>query len=138
MAKHKGGRPPFFKNSEELQKKIDEYIENCPEKFTILEDDGTELVVPRYTISGLAYFLGFTSRQSFYDYEKVDEFSYTIKRARFFIEKEYEKQLQNKSCAGIIFALKNLGWQDKQEIDTNIKSYSLFEQAVEDKANELD
>jgi len=68
-------------------------------------------------VSGLAYFLGFESRQSLYDYEKRSEFSYIIKRARLRIESEYEKKLSYKHPVGSIFALKNMGWADKQEID---------------------
>ena len=44
------------------------------------------------------------------------EFSYTIKRARLLIEILYEEQLQKGSPTGAIFALKNFGWKDRQEI----------------------
>ena len=50
-----------------------------------------------------------------YDYEEKSQFSYTIKRARTFIECEYEKMLHNGQCTGAIFALKNMGWKDKTE-----------------------
>ncbi len=59
---------------------------------------------------------GFETRQSFYDYEKRDGFSYIIKRARLFIEKEYEENLSIGNTTGAIFALKNMGWFDKQEL----------------------
>ena len=98
----KVGRPPKYNNTEELQEQISAFF---------LSDEKP------VTISGLAYFLGFESRQSFYDYEKDSEFSYTIKRARLFIENEYEKLLQSGNVTGAIFALKNFGWTDKQEID---------------------
>lgn len=111
----KNGRPPKFKNPKDLEKKINKYIEVAPDKTIITDKDGKEYRIPHYTISGLAYYLGFTSRQSFYDYEKNEKFSYIIKRARFFIEKEYEKLLQGNNCTGIIFALKNMGWSDKTE-----------------------
>lgn len=69
------------------------------------------------TITGLALHLGFASRQSFYDYEGREPFSYTIKRARLRVECEYEKMLSGgKIAIGAIFALKNFGWTDKQEI----------------------
>ena len=67
------------------------------------------------TITGLALFLGFNSRQSMLDYEKKEEFSCTIKNARLRIEHEYEKQLHLDKCTGAIFALKNFGWKDKTE-----------------------
>lgn len=69
------------------------------------------------TVTGLTLHLGFASRQSFYDYENRDEFSYTIKRARLRVECEYEKKLSGgKIAIGAIFALKNFGWTDRQEI----------------------
>lgn len=124
---NKGGRPPHFETPEELQKEIDKYLKNCPDKKVIVTKKGDKIEIPTPTISGLCYFLGFESRQSFYDYEKKDEdsenmgFSYTIKRARLFIEKEYESLLSTNAYAGAIFALKNFGWIDKtqQEI-TNL------------------
>jgi hypothetical protein len=105
--KHAGGQPPKYKTSEEIQEKIDAY-------FVTEEVDGSP-----FTITGLALFLGFESRQSIYDYEKHGEYSYTIKRARLRIENFAEKKLFTSTPAGAIFALKNFGWKDKQEIDLN-------------------
>lgn len=113
------GRPPVFSTPQELQDKIDQYfkegvttktvvIGKAPNNYTI------EVEVP--TITGLAYYIGFESRQSFYDYEKKDEFTYTIKKVRLFIEQHYEEMLQTGNTIGAIFALKNFGWNDKQEI----------------------
>ena len=129
--------PPKFETPEQLQKKIDEYFENCPDTKTFTTKSGEEILVPIPTITGLALFLGFESRQSFYDYEKREMFSYTIKRARLQIEKSYEQMLFGQNCAGAIFALKNLGWSDKQTIENNI-TYSLFEQETEKKAQEIE
>ena len=89
----------------ELQKKIEDY-------FEILANGKPS------TITGLCYHCGYASRQSFYDLEKDELFSYTIKRARLKIEINYEEKLMDRSSAtGAIFALKNFGWSDKQEID---------------------
>jgi len=112
------GRPPIFDTNEELQSKIEEYFEKGLKKRTVLigkapNQQAIEIEVP--TITGLALYLGFESRQSFYDYEKREGFSYTIKRARTIIEQEYEEQLQHGSTTGAIFALKNMGWTDKIE-----------------------
>ena len=108
-----GGRPPNFKTVKELQDKINQYIENPPVKASVV---GGEIVdVPTITITGLCWFLGFESRQSFYDYGKTKRFSYTIKRARLFIESEYEAALKGSNCTGPIFALKKMGWSDKQD-----------------------
>lgn len=115
-----GGRPPFFNSSDDLQSKIDEYFATGVKKKKIkVGKPPKEIVIeiPVPTITGLCIFLGFESRQSFYAYEQKDGFSYTIKRARLFIENEYEELLQTGNTTGAIFALKNFGWVDKQEID---------------------
>ncbi len=96
-------RPRVYDSPDELQAAVDEYFEN-----TRQED---------VTITGLALHLGFESRQSFYDYEKNDAFSYIIKRARLKVELAYEWRLNSNSCTGAIFALKNMGWKDKQEVE---------------------
>lgn len=117
-----GGRPPFYKTAQELKDKIDSYFKKGVKirKVIIGKKPNQQVVeVPVPTISGLAKFLGFESRQSFYDYEKKDGFTYTVKRARLFIETEYEEQLQTGSVAGAIFALKNMGWTDRTEMDLN-------------------
>ena len=116
----KMGRPPLFNSVNELEEKINEYFNSGIKKRTVLigrapNQEKIEIEVP--TITGLAYFLGFESRQSFYDYENNKDFSYTIKRARLFIEVEYEEQLQYGNTTGAIFALKNMGWRDKLETD---------------------
>jgi hypothetical protein len=102
---NKGGRPALFETDEQLTEKVNEY-------FAEIEITGKPA-----TITGLALFLGFESRQSFYDYEERDGFSYTIKKARLRIENEYEMKLSGNNVAGSIFALKNLGWKDKTEVD---------------------
>lgn len=117
----KTGRPAKFKNAEELEERIEKYFKDCPDKKKIYSKTGEVSEIPMPTISGLCYFLGFESRQSFYDYEKKEEFAYTIKRARLFIEKEYEQMLHGQCCTGAIFALKNFGWIDKSEQDVDIK-----------------
>lgn len=65
------------------------------------------------TISGLAYYLGFESRQTFEHYELNGRHGAELKRARLRIEAAYEKKLHIQSSTGAIFALKALGWNDK-------------------------
>lgn len=115
----KVGRPPFYDTVEELQEAIKAYFNKPPTKKVIVGkgDDRQEIELPLLTLTGLAYHLGFESRQSFYDYEEKPEFTYTLKRARLFIERDYEMQLQLGNPAGAIFALKNFGWKDKQETE---------------------
>lgn len=96
------GRPAIYDNVEELEIKIQEYF------------DQEETPI---TVSGLAYYLGFVSRQSLQDYKEREEFSYTIKRAVLFIESCYEQKLSGTTPTGAIFALKNMGWKDKTETE---------------------
>lgn len=65
------------------------------------------------TISGLAHYLGFDSRDAFNQYELTGEFASTLKRSRLRIEAEYEKKLHQQPSSGAIFALKNLGWHER-------------------------
>lgn len=114
------GRPPMYNDPDHLQDEIDAYFKEGVTKKTYVCGPPNarytvEIEVP--TITGLCNFLGFESRQSFYAYEDKPEFSYTIKKARQRIEQHYEENLQFGNVPGSIFALKNFGWSDKQEID---------------------
>jgi hypothetical protein len=115
------GRPPLYETPEALQEGIDKYFK---EGVTVKVIKDIETPIP--TITGLCYFLGFESRQSFYAYEAKPAFSYTVKKARLFIEKHYEELLQAGNTIGAIFALKNFDWKDKQEIANTVT----FEQPV--------
>jgi hypothetical protein len=90
---------PKYSN-EELKDKIEDYFASNPDKPTV---------------TGLAYFLGFESRQSLYDYKERPESSYTIKKAVLRIESKHEEKLYEPSASGSIFWLKNRDWKDKQE-----------------------
>jgi len=114
------GRPRKWDNASDLEKAIDDYFNGeCRTKSITIGKglDAITIDVPVPTITGLAIHLGFESRQSFYDYEKEEGFSYTIKRARLFIEREYEEQLHGNNVTGAIFALKNMGWLDTKSLD---------------------
>lgn len=115
-----GGRPPLFNSVAELQAKIDEYFDTMPDKRKTVVGEKV-IDVPVCTISGLAYFLGFASRSCFYEYENNEVFKDTIKGAKLRIERMYEQNLSFNNPTGSIFALKNMGWIDKQETDHNIK-----------------
>ena len=65
---------------------------------------------------GLALFLGFCSRQSIYDYKENQEYSYVLKRATLAVENSYETN----GTAFDIFALKNMGWKDKTEVEQTV------------------
>lgn len=121
--KDKGGRPPIFDSPEELEKKIQEYLGDQNEK--------------PLTITGLCLYCGFESRQSFYDLEKRDGFSYTVKKARMRIENAYEKNLYSRNPAGSIFALKNLGWTDQQQFNYNISYSDISDAELIDRADKI-
>jgi len=71
------------------------------------------------TFTGLALYLGFDSRDAFTEYEHKGEFASTIKRGRLRIEVEYEKRLHQQSPSGAIFALKNMGWNERENSPLN-------------------
>jgi hypothetical protein len=99
-----GGRPLKFKSVKELDLKIKAYFEECDEEEQ------------PYTITGLALALG-TYRQTLINYEHKDEFMDTIKTAKQKVENYAERRLFESSPTGAIFALKNFGWRDKQELE---------------------
>jgi len=102
---NKGGRPAVFESATEMQTEVDLYFASEGKK----------------TMTGLALALGFDSRQSLYDYQKKDEFSYIINKALLRIECQYEENLSGNNVAGSIFVLKNMGWKDKTEQDLHVE-----------------
>ena len=68
------------------------------------------------TLAGLALSLGFNSIGAFDDYMERGEFAEVLKWAHLRIEASYEKKLHAQSAAGAIFALKNMGWNERKEI----------------------
>lgn len=100
-------KPLKFQSVEELQKKIDEYFDSCNEESEPI------------TITGLALALD-TSRETLCNYEEKAEYFDTIKRAKLRVQHAYEKRLVRRGNGGDIFALKNFGWVDKQEVDNRV------------------
>ncbi|MGF7082698.1 terminase small subunit [Mucilaginibacter sp. UYCu711] len=70
------------------------------------------------TITGLAFHLGFKSKEQFDDFEKRARLRSIITQARFRIMAYYESRLHYPSPAGAIFALKSMGWTDKPKAVT--------------------
>ena len=101
--KNQGGRPRTYSTPEEFDSKVDEYVNDCTDKEEPL------------TWTGLALYLGFSSRKSIDEYQKYDGFSHSVKRAKLLIENSYEKRLYSTCVTGPIFALKNFGWRDKTD-----------------------
>ena len=97
----KVGRPPMYKTPGEMQKKIDSYFAQHPDKPTV---------------SGLALHLGFSDKSSLYQYAEKDEFLHSVKAAISRIEVKHEENIYTTGAAGSIFWLKNRGWTDQQQI----------------------
>ena len=97
-----------YKTPEDIIPKIDAYFKYCKSEKKPC------------AVTKLAYFLGFASRQSLWDYKKRgDEVSYIIKRALLLIESGLEETLyssNNTSITGAIFSLKaNFRWRDQPD-----------------------
>ncbi len=123
------GRPPKYKSVAEMQKKIDEYFEDC--KGHVLRENG-EIVYDKngkpviagvrpLTVTGLALALGFTSRQALLNYQGKPGFIDAITRAKLKCEEYTESRLYDRDGAnGAKFSLKNnfKGWKENPEDDT--------------------
>ena len=98
----KVGRPLKYNNEKELTQKINEYFAKTQEE--------------EITITGLCIYLGI-NKDTFYEYAKREEYKDIINMARLIVENSYEISLRKNGRTGDIFALKNFGWIDKQEIE---------------------
>jgi hypothetical protein len=132
------GRPLKYKTAKEMQSKIDEYFEKSQGEF--LKDDDGKYILNKYgepviinskvpTVTGLALFLGFTSRQSLVDYQAKKEFLDTITRAKSRCEEYTESRLYDREgVRGAEFSLKyNFGWKidtdsDVEQLKENIQT----------------
>ena len=97
-------RPRKIESVEAFDELVDTYIDSCKTSESPV------------TLPGLICALGLSSRHSLAHYEKRKEFCDSVKRAKLYVEMEYEKRLQGNSSTGAIFALKNFGWSDRQEL----------------------
>lgn len=100
-----GGRPAHYNTHEEFASAVVEYFDYCAKNNE------------KVTITALCLHIGFASRSTLDDYaKKSDEFSYIAKRAKLAVENSYETSGNTID----IFALKNMGWKDRTEIDNNL------------------
>lgn len=123
------GRPPKYKNKEQIEELIEQYFKSC--EGEILKDRDGEPVFNKYgqpvivnqrppTVTGLALALGFSSRQALLNYQAKKEFNDTITRAKSRIEQYAEERLFDRDGAnGAKFSLSNnfKGWSEKQEVE---------------------
>jgi hypothetical protein len=138
------GRPVKFKTAKEMENKIADYFATITITYPVfdtvpdevdedgkitkfkqvprLNNAGTQVMQTDYlerpTVLGMCRHLEIT-RETLCQYEKQEEFSDTIKRAKARIEEYLEIQLYRKDqVTGIIFNLKhNFGWKDNQGIE---------------------
>lgn len=104
-----GGRPSLWVNPEVLKKLVDEFFKREKEP----------------TLAGLAVSLNI-SRSTLYNYAEKDGFLDIIKKARERVEEVYERRLvYGSQPTGVIFALKNMSWRDKRDVDHTSKGESI-------------
>lgn len=109
--KHAGGRPRKIESPEEMLRLVDDYLESC------LPDEAAGRQGSPITLTGMIRYLGLSGRESLARYGERPEFSDAVKRARLAVEADYERRLdREKAPVGAIFALKNMGWSDRQEV----------------------
>lgn len=95
------GRPFKWESPEEIEQIIDDYFNNTD--------------FEQITLSGLCLALE-TNKQTLANYQERAEFKHLINMAKVRIENAYELSLRKNGRSGDIFALKNFGWTDKQEV----------------------
>jgi len=120
-----GGRPPKYETPEQLETKILEY-------FTSIDTETGNYP----TVTGLALFLGFCSRQGLYEYRDKDEFSDLVKRALTVVESHYETRLNSGAPTGAIFALKNMNWKDTTDLKHSGEIKNSYSDLTEDEIKE--
>ena len=120
------GRPPKYKNKEEIEEKIDAYFQKCEGEIlkdedgnTIFNKFGNPIIINQHppTVTGLALALGFTSRLDLLRYQGKKEFCNTITRAKTMVEAYTEERLFDRDGSnGAQFSLRNnfSGWNEKQ------------------------
>lgn len=101
----KGGKPRKFHTAYHFAEACDAYFTACQE----------EKQWP--TMAGLSLALGFSRRNQIYRQDWDQDYTHVLETARLMVEHAYEQRLGGQSVAGCIFALKQMGWADKQEID---------------------
>ena len=102
MELRKIGRPLKIETPEQMEKILNEYFSTTEES--------------KITITGICLALDL-DKKNFYEYEKREGYENIVKRARMIVENSYEMSLRENGRTGDIFALKNFGWVDKQEVE---------------------
>ncbi len=101
------GKPRKFHTAYDFAVACQEYFNHCKE----------DKQWP--TMAGLALAIGFRHRQQLYHQDLDADYKFVLETARLMVEEAYEQRLAGNSVAGPIFALKQMGWADKREVDVN-------------------
>ncbi len=120
------GRPRTINSAEEMHELIESYIEHCAEV-------GSPIL-----LTGLILHMGLNSREALDNYQDYSQdFLDAVKRAKMIVQMAYEIQLSGGNAAGPIFALKNMSWSDKQQLDLGNADDKPFEVADTQRASRL-
>lgn len=92
----------MFKTANEVEVLFEDYFSNTPKD--------------EWTITGVCLHCHI-HKDTFYEYCKREDYRDVFNRARLMVENAYELSLRKNGRAGDIFALKNFGWTDKQEVE---------------------
>lgn len=97
-------RPRLINSPEEMLERGQAYFDECiaQEKHIL--------------VTGLVLALGLSCRDSLIEYGKRPEFSDAVKALKTVCENYAENRVFSNNPTGAIFALKNYGWTDKQEL----------------------
>ena len=115
--RRKHGSRRKYASPEQMQEAIDQYFASCVRVVTnemTGEPDFYWTDPP--TVPGLARALGMTVK-TVLEYQKLDDFAEVITEAKLIIEEYTAKALiANPKATGLIFVLKNMGWQDNRTV----------------------
>lgn len=121
------GKKAKYGSPQEMQKKIDEYFSKYENREPLTDRNGRVLLdkegnivynqgIP--TSSGLALFLGFTSRTSMFNYTLKPTFKEVITGARLRLQSFWEPLLSTKYYQGAKYFCSNMsdGWQEPEAL----------------------
>lgn len=120
---NKGGAPRTCNSPEEMELSIIAYFDDCVEKKI------------NVTVTGLALFIGLSSRKRLFEYKQRKEFSDMVTRALTAVEHGYELNLHTFSAFGAKFALMNMGWKESQEQHITQTITTVTPQVIQTSAN---
>jgi hypothetical protein len=121
---------------EELEVKIQEYF-TSKDRMKVIESITTKQkkYIKVYTLPGLAWYLGFESREGFKNAmnNKKNTHSFVLKRAYIKIQEYIEEQLFITTNSNPIFVLKNMDYSDNQTVNQTVTEVKKPEIVTQDK-----